>query len=144
MNPQNQDVILGERLHTHSAEARRRLHPSEYTSLPQISASKTKEKSLSFKVPKTIKNMKTNESIHDYEQRLERARRVIKQLPNGKVSLQFLAHISALGLLVGRVSKYAAHLPVLLRIIDNVDLKTITKTDLKKHKIRPVKTGKNC
>ena len=74
--------------------------------------------------------MKTNESIHDYEQRLERARRVIKQLPNGKVSLQFLAHISALGLSVGRVSKYAAHLPVLLRIIDNVDLKTITKTDI--------------
>jgi site-specific recombinase XerD len=76
--------------------------------------------------------MKTNEPIHDYEQRLQRARRIIKQLPNGEISLQFLDHLGALGLSVGRVSKYAAHLPVLLRIIDNTNIKTTTKKDIER------------
>jgi site-specific recombinase XerD len=72
-----------------------------------------------------------NQSIHDYEQRLLRARRSIKLLRNGEITLQFLDHLSTLGLSVGRVTKYAAHLPVLLRVID-VDLQTITKADVER------------
>ncbi|MCL2475819.1 tyrosine-type recombinase/integrase [Candidatus Bathycorpusculum sp.] len=71
---------------------------------------------------------KTNPVIHDYERVLERNRQNIKPLRNSELSLQFLDHLSALGLSVGRVAKYAAHLPVLLPLID-VDLKALTKTD---------------
>ena len=71
----------------------------------------------------------TDEPIHDYEQRLTRHKRNIKQLPNGETSLQFLNHLNALGLSTARVTKYATHLPPLLRII-NADLKTITKQDI--------------
>ncbi|MCL1976527.1 MAG: site-specific integrase [Candidatus Bathyarchaeota archaeon] len=72
-----------------------------------------------------------NQSIHDYEQRLLRAQRSIKLLRNGEITLQFLDHLNDLGLSVGRVAKYAAHLPVLLRVID-VDLQTITKADVER------------
>ncbi|MCL1971102.1 MAG: hypothetical protein FWF66_06585 [Candidatus Bathyarchaeota archaeon] len=71
---------------------------------------------------------KTNPVIHDYARILERNRQNIKPLRNSELSLQFLDHLSALGLSVGRVVKYAAHLPVLLPLID-VDLKALTKTD---------------
>jgi site-specific recombinase XerD len=71
-----------------------------------------------------------DEPVHNYQQRLDRSRYNIAQLPNGETSLQFLDHLSALGLSVGRVSKYAAHLPTILRIIgNNTELKTLTKTD---------------
>ena len=71
-----------------------------------------------------------DEPVHNYQQRLNRSRHNIAQLPNGQTSLQFLDHLSALGLSAGRVSKYASHLPTLLRIIgDDVNLKTLTKTD---------------
>jgi site-specific recombinase XerD len=73
--------------------------------------------------------MTADEPIHDYEQRLVRARRSIKQLPNGETALQFLNHLNALGLSLVRVTKYAIQLPVLLRMIE-VDLKTITKMDV--------------
>ncbi|MCL2643567.1 MAG: site-specific integrase [Candidatus Bathyarchaeota archaeon] len=73
----------------------------------------------------------SNQSIYDYEQRLLRARRSIKLLRNGEISLQFLDHLNTLGLSVGRVAKYAVHLPSLLRVID-VDLQTITKADVKR------------
>jgi len=56
--------------------------------------------------------------IYDYEERLRRYRRVIKRLRNGGLALRFLDHLSALGLSVARVSKYASHLPPLLRVID--------------------------
>ncbi|MDR0461525.1 MAG: hypothetical protein LBH62_08930 [Nitrososphaerota archaeon] len=71
-----------------------------------------------------------DEPVHNYQQRLNRSRYNIAPLPNGAISLQFLDHMSALNLSVGRVSKYAAHIPTLLRIIGNdVKLKTLTKTD---------------
>jgi len=73
--------------------------------------------------------MKANEPIHDYDQRLIRARRSLKLLPNGEVAIRFLDHLSALGLSLARVTKYAAHMPVLLRAI-NTDLKTMTKQDV--------------
>jgi site-specific recombinase XerD len=50
-------------------------------------------------------------------------------MPNGHIGLHFLDHLSALGLSVGRVSKYGSHLPPLLRQV-KVDLKAITKTDV--------------
>ena len=56
--------------------------------------------------------------IYDYEERLRRYRRIIKRLRNGELALRFLDHLSALGLSVARVSKYASHLPPLLRVID--------------------------
>jgi hypothetical protein len=84
-----------------------------------------------LKGSKTINNMtitKTNPIIHDYERILERNCQNIKPLRNSELSLQFLDHLSALGLSVGRVAKYATHLPVLLPLID-VELKALTKTD---------------
>ncbi|MCL2477619.1 tyrosine-type recombinase/integrase [Candidatus Bathycorpusculum sp.] len=73
--------------------------------------------------------MTTNKPIHDYEQHLKRSRYNLKAMLNGGVALQFLDHLLALGLSLARVSKYANHLTPLLRMI-NVDLKTITKTEV--------------
>jgi hypothetical protein len=73
--------------------------------------------------------MNTNEPIHDYDQRLIRDRRSLKQLPNGEVAIRFLDHLSALGLSLARVSKYASHLSVFIRMIDT-DIKAMTKTDV--------------
>ncbi|MDR1992975.1 MAG: tyrosine-type recombinase/integrase [Nitrososphaerota archaeon] len=68
--------------------------------------------------------------VHDYQQRLNRSRYNIKSLPNGEKSLHFLDHLSALGFSVGRVSKYAAHLTILLRIMGPVDLSAMTRADV--------------
>ncbi|MDR0460748.1 MAG: hypothetical protein LBH62_04855 [Nitrososphaerota archaeon] len=73
--------------------------------------------------------MNTNEPIHDYDQRLIRAHRSLKLLPNGEVAIRFLDHLSALGLSLARVAKYASHIPVLLRMV-NTDLKAMTKSDV--------------
>ena len=70
-----------------------------------------------------------DEPIHDYEQRLIRHQRNIRQLPNGEIALQFLNHLNALGLSIARITKYATHLPPLLRII-TTNLKTIAKPDV--------------
>lgn len=67
-------------------------------------------------------------SLYDYEQRLRRCQRSIKQLRNGETALRFLTHLGALGLSIGRVTKYAAHLPVLLRVMD-FDLETARRGD---------------
>ena len=83
---------------------------------------------LSIQKPKKPPTV-TDEPIHDYEQRLARHQRNIRQLPNGEIALQFLNHLNALGLSTARVTKYATHLPPLLRLI-NADLKTITKQDI--------------
>jgi site-specific recombinase XerD len=93
-------------------------------------AQKIKPKSLPLKIPEYTRDMSTNKPIHDYAQRIKRNRHNIQQLPNGQIGLQFLDHLNALGLSLGRVSKCAAHLPVLLRIIDGADIKTMTKTDI--------------
>ena len=74
--------------------------------------------------------MTINKPIHDYAQRIKRNRYNIQQLPNGQLGLQFLDHLNALGLSLGRISKCNSHLPVLLRIIDGADIKTMTKTDI--------------
>ncbi|MDR2203159.1 MAG: tyrosine-type recombinase/integrase [Nitrososphaerota archaeon] len=73
--------------------------------------------------------MKANEPIHDYDQRLVRHRRNLKPMLNGETALRFIDHLSALNLSIARVTKYSAHMPVLLRMID-VDLKTMTKQDV--------------
>jgi len=75
--------------------------------------------------------MKANEPIHDYDQRLIRARRNIQPLQNSEAALCFIDHLCALGLSKARVTKYAAHLPPLLRMI-NTDLKTMTKLNVEK------------
>ncbi|MCL2641899.1 MAG: hypothetical protein FWD52_00040 [Candidatus Bathyarchaeota archaeon] len=67
-----------------------------------------------------------DEPVHNYQQRLDRSRHNIASLPHSEISLQFLDHLSALGLSVGRVSKYASHLPTLLRIIGD-DVKGMSK-----------------
>ena len=102
-------------------------------SVPQNSAQKPKkqkEKSLPFKIPEHTKDMSINKPIHDYAQRIKRNRHNIKQLPNGTIGLQFLDHLSALGLSLGRISKCSAHIPVLFRIINGADIKAMTKTDI--------------
>jgi hypothetical protein len=52
--------------------------------------------------------MTVDESIHDYEQHLARARCNINLLRNGKTALRFINHLSVLGLSIARVTKYAA------------------------------------
>ena len=49
-------------------------------------------------------------------------------MSNGGLALRFSDHIVALGLSVARVSKYAGHLPALLRVID-FDLKKAARED---------------
>ncbi|MCL2359857.1 MAG: site-specific integrase [Candidatus Bathyarchaeota archaeon] len=121
MNPQSQSCDFEERICTQTANSRRRLqHYGSEASPPAI-----------FKVPENNKNMTTHneEPIHDYAQRLTRHKRNIKQLPNGETALQFLNHLGAIGLSLARVTKYATHLPPLLRMT-NIDLKTITKSEV--------------
>ncbi|RLG94795.1 hypothetical protein DRO37_04480 [Candidatus Bathyarchaeota archaeon] len=69
--------------------------------------------------------------IYDYDERLERYRRIIKGLRNGGLALKFLDHLAALGLSVARASKYASHLPALLRVID-FDLADATREDVER------------
>ena len=57
-------------------------------------------------------------SIHDYNGRLERHKRNISKLRNGDLALRFLNYLGAFGLSIGRISKYAGHLPPLLRVIE--------------------------
>ncbi|MDR0493307.1 MAG: tyrosine-type recombinase/integrase, partial [Nitrososphaerota archaeon] len=76
--------------------------------------------------------MSTNKPIHDYAQRIKRNRHNIQQLPNSTIGLQFLDHLNALGLSLGRISKCSSHMPVLLRIIDGADIKAMTKTDIER------------
>jgi site-specific recombinase XerD len=83
---------------------------------------------LSVQKPKKTQTV-ADEPIHDYEQRLARHQRNIKQLPNGEIALRFLNHLNALGLSIARITKYATHLPPLLRLI-TTDLKTIAKPDI--------------
>jgi len=66
-----------------------------------------------------------------YKGRLRRFRRPISKLRNGDVALRFLDNLSALGLFPDRVSKYAGHLPILLRVID-FNLKKAMRSDVEK------------
>ncbi len=74
--------------------------------------------------------MKKDQSIHEYEYRLARYRVNLKQMFNGQTALQFLDHLGALNLSTGRVAKYASHLPAILRLTDNVELKNLTKPQI--------------
>jgi hypothetical protein len=75
--------------------------------------------------------MKPDNSIHQYSKKLAWHRKNIQTMQNGKTALQLLDHLGALNLSTARRSKYASHFPALLRMIPpNVDLKTITRTDI--------------
>jgi integrase len=69
--------------------------------------------------------------IYDYDQRLVRYKRSIQPLRSAEMALRLLDHLGALGLSVARVSKYASHLPPLLRAID-VGVKEMTRADAEK------------
>ena len=69
-----------------------------------------------FKLSQTSKDEMN--SIHDYTGRLERCKRTISKLRNGDLALRFLNYLGALGLSTARISKYAGHLPSLLRAIE--------------------------
>lgn len=69
--------------------------------------------------------------IYDYKESLERYKRIIRGLRNGELALRFLDHLGALGLSIARVSKYAGHLPALLRVID-FDPSRATKEDIER------------
>ena len=70
--------------------------------------------------------------IYDYEERLQRYKRINKGLRNEGFSAPVpIDHMAALGLSVARVSKYASHLLVLLRVID-FDLKEATRSDVER------------
>ena len=66
-----------------------------------------------FKVSSSLGNGMTE--IHNYSRRLERFRRNISRHKYGSVALRFPDHLGALGLLRGRITKYAEHLPPLLK-----------------------------
>jgi site-specific recombinase XerD len=69
--------------------------------------------------------------IYDYEERLERYKRIIRGLRNGELALNFLNHLGSFDLSVARISKYASHLPTLLRIID-LDPAEATREDVER------------
>ena len=69
--------------------------------------------------------------IYDYEERIQRFRRRIKDLRNGELALHFLDHLEALELAPATVSKYAGHLPALLRAVD-FDLQEATRRDVER------------
>ncbi|MEM2027140.1 MAG: site-specific integrase [Candidatus Bathyarchaeia archaeon] len=70
--------------------------------------------------------------IYDYDERLERYRRIIAGFGrNGEVALRFLDHLASLGLSTARLSKVAGHLPALLRIID-FNLEEATRRDVER------------
>ena len=71
------------------------------------------------------------QEIYDYEERLKRYRRIIGHLRNGRLALRFLEHLSSLGLSLARLSKYASHIPALLRLID-FDLAQATRDDIER------------
>jgi len=56
-----------------------------------------------------------NADIHDYAGRLKRARERLSRLENSSLLLSFIDHLSALGLSVGRVAKYANQLCTLMK-----------------------------
>jgi site-specific recombinase XerD len=60
----------------------------------------------------------TNHDIYNYPRRLEKHKEAIAAMKNGLLTLNFLDHLLVQGLFLARVSKYAAHLRTLLRIID--------------------------
>jgi len=86
--------------------------------------------SSSFKPSEHFNNAIRNK-IYYFDERLERYKRIIKGLRNGGLALKFLDHLSALGLSAARVSKYAGHLPALLRVID-FDLTKATRGDVER------------
>ncbi|MEM1783719.1 MAG: hypothetical protein QW800_04630, partial [Candidatus Bathyarchaeia archaeon] len=70
--------------------------------------------------------------IYDYEERLERYRRIIAGFGhNGEIALRFLDHLASLGLSIARLSKVAGHLPALLRAID-FNLEEATRRDVER------------
>ncbi|MEM2163959.1 MAG: tyrosine-type recombinase/integrase, partial [Candidatus Bathyarchaeia archaeon] len=70
--------------------------------------------------------------IYDYDERLERYRRIIAGFGrNGEVALRFLDHLASLGLSIARLSKVAGHLPALLRVID-FNLEDATRRDVER------------
>jgi len=75
--------------------------------------------------------MSASAEIYDFEGRLRRYRRSIGNLKNGDLALRFLDHLAALGLSKARVSKYASHLPPLLRVVD-FDLAKASRQDVEK------------
>ncbi len=111
----------------HGFKSHSRRFSSAYCASPQVVG----ETSSVFKFSKTFMSMKQDKSIYNYDQRLIGYRRNIEVLHNGKVTLRFLDHLGALGLSVARVSKYASHLPAVLRLIRaDVELKDMTKSDV--------------
>ncbi|MEM1582770.1 MAG: tyrosine-type recombinase/integrase [Candidatus Bathyarchaeia archaeon] len=69
---------------------------------------------------------------YDLEERLERYMWIIAGFGgNGKVAIQFLKHLASLGPSMARISKYAGHLIVLLRIID-FDLSSASRRDVER------------
>jgi len=70
--------------------------------------------------------------IYDYDERLERYRRIIAGFGrNGEVALRFLDHLASLGLSTARLSKVASHIPALLRAID-FNLEDATRRDVER------------
>ncbi|MEM2778301.1 MAG: site-specific integrase [Candidatus Jordarchaeales archaeon] len=69
--------------------------------------------------------------IYDYDERLERYRRLIAKLPNGQLALRFLDHLGSLGLSLAALSNYASHLAAVLRLMD-FDPRNATRSDVER------------
>jgi integrase len=69
--------------------------------------------------------------LYDYDVRIGRYCKIIEGLRNGKIALEFINHLWALGLSRARVSAYAGHLITLLRQID-FNLKKVKRKDVER------------
>ena len=70
--------------------------------------------------------------LYDYHERLERSLRKLSSLPGGSHAVKFIEHLASLGLSVPRLAKYAAHLPVILRLLDGERLREASREDVER------------
>jgi len=72
------------------------------------------------------------EGIYGYEEKIERCRRIIAGFgANGEIALRLLNRLASLGLSAARVSRFAGHMPALLRVTD-FNLKDAARADVER------------
>lgn len=72
-----------------------------------------------------------NSEIYDYQKRIERYKRQIAKLRNGKLALKLIDHLACLGISQAALSNYASHLVAVLRLTD-FDVAKATRSDIER------------
>jgi len=70
--------------------------------------------------------------LYDYHERLERSLKRLSSLPGSDYAAKFIEHLASLGLSIPRLAKYAAHLSVILRLLDGKRLGEASRADVER------------